>query len=61
MIHAMLRQQYVLDIIIVAALLGSMLLLAKHRNGPLGVVLLRFDNRTTTFQNLARYAVAEGY
>jgi replicative DNA helicase len=35
--------------------------LAKHRNGPLGVVPLRFDNRTTTFQNLARYAAAEGY
>lgn len=35
--------------------------LAKHRNGPLGVVPLRFENRTTTFQNLARYSAPEGY
>ncbi len=35
--------------------------LAKHRNGPLGVVPLRFDNNTTTFQNLARYTATEGY
>lgn len=35
--------------------------LAKHRNGPLGVVPLRFESATTTFQNLARYAPPEGY
>jgi replicative DNA helicase len=35
--------------------------IAKHRNGPLGVVPLRFENRTTTFQNLMRYAAPEGY
>jgi replicative DNA helicase len=35
--------------------------IAKHRNGPLGVVPLRFENRTTTFQNLMRYASPEGY
>jgi replicative DNA helicase len=35
--------------------------LAKHRNGPLGVVPLRFDANTTTFQNLARYTATEGY
>jgi replicative DNA helicase len=35
--------------------------LAKHRNGPLGVVPLRFEMRTTTFQNLARYPATEGY
>lgn len=28
---------------------------AKHRNGPLGIVPLRFDARTTRFQNLERY------
>ena len=27
--------------------------IAKHRNGPLGVVPLRFDSRTTRFQSLA--------
>jgi replicative DNA helicase len=35
--------------------------LAKHRNGPLGVVPLRFENNTTTFQNLARYTATQGY
>lgn len=35
--------------------------LAKHRNGPLGVVPLRFENNTTQFQNLERYRVPEGY
>jgi replicative DNA helicase len=30
---------------------------AKHRNGPLGVVPVRFDARTTRFQNLAYWAV----
>jgi len=29
--------------------------IAKHRNGPLGVVPLRFDAATTHFQNLERY------
>lgn len=29
--------------------------IAKHRNGPLGVVPLRFASNTTMFQNLARY------
>lgn len=28
---------------------------AKHRNGPLGVIPLRFEARTTRFQNLARF------
>jgi replicative DNA helicase len=28
---------------------------AKHRNGPLGIVPLRFEARTTRFQNLARF------
>ncbi len=35
--------------------------LAKHRNGPLGVVPLRFESRTTRFQNLDRYRAPEGY
>lgn len=35
--------------------------LAKHRNGPLGVVPLRFEARTTRFQNLERYRGLEGY
>jgi replicative DNA helicase len=35
--------------------------LAKHRNGPLGVIPLRFENNTTQFQNLERYRVPEGY
>jgi replicative DNA helicase len=35
--------------------------LAKHRNGPLGVVPLRFEARTTQFQNLERYRAPEGY
>lgn len=30
---------------------------AKHRNGPLGVIPLRFEARTTRFQNLARFDV----
>lgn len=35
--------------------------IAKHRNGPLGVVPLRFEANTTQFQNLERYRVPEGY
>ncbi len=35
--------------------------IAKHRNGPLGVVPLRFDSTTTSFQNLERYRIPEGY
>lgn len=35
--------------------------LAKHRNGPLGVIPLRFEARTTRFQNLERYRAPEGY
>lgn len=35
--------------------------LSKHRNGPLGVIPLRFEARTTRFQNLERYLAPEGY
>lgn len=35
--------------------------IAKHRNGPLGVVPLRFDARTTQFRPLERYRTVEGY
>jgi replicative DNA helicase len=35
--------------------------MAKHRNGPLGVIPLRFEARTTRFQNLERYRAPEGY
>ncbi len=35
--------------------------IAKHRNGPLGVIPLRFEPRTTRFQNLERYRAPEGY
>ena len=35
--------------------------MAKHRNGPLGIVPLRFEARTTRFQNLERYRAPEGY
>jgi len=35
--------------------------IAKHRNGPLGVIPLRFEARTTQFQNLERYRAPEGY
>jgi replicative DNA helicase len=35
--------------------------LAKHRNGPLGIVPLRFEARTTRFQNLDHYRAMEGY
>jgi replicative DNA helicase len=35
--------------------------LAKHRNGPLGVIPLRFDALTTQFQNLERHRVPDGY
>ncbi len=35
--------------------------IAKHRNGPLGVIPLRFDSATTRFQNLERIRSAEGY
>lgn len=34
---------------------------AKHRNGPLGLTPLRFEPRTTQFQNLTRYVAPEGY
>lgn len=34
---------------------------AKHRNGPLGVIPLRFEARTTRFQNLERYHAPEGF
>ncbi len=35
--------------------------MAKHRNGPLGIIPLRFEARTTRFQNLERYRAPEGY
>jgi replicative DNA helicase len=35
--------------------------IAKHRNGPIGVVPLRFEARTTQFLNLERYRSPEGY
>jgi replicative DNA helicase len=35
--------------------------IAKHRNGPLGVIPLRFEPSTTRFQNLERYRAPEGY
>jgi replicative DNA helicase len=35
--------------------------MAKHRNGPLGVIPLRFEARTTRFHNLERYRSPEGY
>jgi replicative DNA helicase len=35
--------------------------IAKHRNGPLGIVPLRFEARTTRFGNLESYRVPEGY
>jgi replicative DNA helicase len=35
--------------------------IAKHRQGPTGVVPLRFDAATTRFGNLAHYIVMEGY
>lgn len=35
--------------------------MAKHRNGALGVIALRFNARTTHFQNLDRYRAPEGY
>jgi replicative DNA helicase len=34
---------------------------AKHRNGPLGIVPLRFVARTTRFENLTRYRPVAGY
>ena len=34
---------------------------AKHRNGPVGVVPLRFEARTTRFEHLSRYQAPEGY
>jgi len=33
----------------------------KHRNGPLGIIPMRFDARTTQFQSLERYRSPEGY
>ena len=35
--------------------------IAKHRNGPVGVVPLRFEARTTKFHNLERWRSPEGY
>jgi replicative DNA helicase len=35
--------------------------IAKHRNGPPGIIPLRFDANTTRFQNLERYRTPEGY
>jgi replicative DNA helicase len=35
--------------------------IAKHRNGPLGVISLFFDHRTTRFRDLAPYRAPEGY
>ena len=35
--------------------------IAKHRNGPLGIIPLRFEARTTRFHNLERYRTPEGY
>lgn len=35
--------------------------IAKHRNGPLGVVNLFFDQRTTRFRNMSVYQSPEGY
>jgi replicative DNA helicase len=35
--------------------------IAKHRNGPLGVVNLFFDQRTTRFRDLAPYQSPQGY
>jgi len=34
---------------------------AKHRNGPLGMVPLWYDAQTTTFKNKARFSTPEGY
>jgi replicative DNA helicase len=35
--------------------------IAKHRNGPLGIIPLRFEPTTTRFQNLERFRTPEGY
>jgi replicative DNA helicase len=35
--------------------------IAKHRQGPLGVVTLQFAAQTTQFRNLARQRTPEGY
>jgi len=35
--------------------------LAKQRNGPLGVVPVRFDAPTTRFLDLSRYEAPTGY
>lgn len=35
--------------------------IAKHRNGPLGIVPLRFEPSTTCFQNLESYRSVDGY
>lgn len=35
--------------------------ISKHRNGPVGVVPLRFEASTTRFQNLERYRTPDGY
>lgn len=35
--------------------------IAKHRNGPLGIVPLRFEPSTTRFQNLESYRAVDGY
>ncbi len=36
-------------------------ILAKHRNGPLGTVLLHYEARTTRFENPAKYTSIVGY
>lgn len=35
--------------------------IAKHRNGPVGVVNLFFDSKTTTFRDLAPFRSPDGY
>jgi replicative DNA helicase len=35
--------------------------IAKHRNGPTGIIPLRFDAMTTAFQSLARFSSMQGY
>jgi replicative DNA helicase len=37
------------------------IIIAKQRNGPLGVVPVAFDGPTTTFRSLSRYEAPEGY
>jgi replicative DNA helicase len=37
------------------------LIIAKHRNGPEGIIPLRWDGATTTFHNLEHYRAPAGY